>query len=205
MTGPKEGIYLDAALAVIGEQLEERIDELSRRRRTRKRLGVAALSVFALASGSVAAVALSSAVGPEEQVAVTAMAPEHTVQCIEGDSARQDAYFTVRYRVEQGVTVDAGELCARAWTALASDADEVREATPEELMRVAAGYVSGEATDAAATVVSDASFGRLAAQAVTSPPSMLACPREDETLVLAPPVLPTASADRLRLCAQAGA
>ncbi len=30
---PKDGIYLDATLGVIGERIDERIDEIGRRRR----------------------------------------------------------------------------------------------------------------------------------------------------------------------------
>lgn len=199
MSAPKEGIYLDAALAVIGEQLEERIDELSRRRRTRRRFGIAALSVFALASGSVAAVALSSAREAEAPAAVV-LSVDQTVHCIEGDSAARDAYFTVRYRAAD--EADASRLCARAWSALGSEDAAIRSATPEELLSIAAGYVreSGAGT---AVEVSDAAFGRTIADG--PPPAMIPCPRGDATLVLSPAVIPTAEADRVLLCAQAGA
>ena len=36
---PKDGVYLDATLAVIGQQVEERIDERTRRRLRRNRIG----------------------------------------------------------------------------------------------------------------------------------------------------------------------
>ncbi len=202
MTGPKEGIYLDAALAVIGEQVEERIDELSRRRRTRRRFGIAALSIFALASGSVAAVALSTVRETEQPVAV-ALSGEYSVQCVEGESAVRDAYFTVRYRTAEGAGVDRLHLCGRAWSALASDSTQLRAATPEELIGIAAGYVSAAAPDAGSAVsVSDAAFGRLARGG--DPPAMIACERGDSTLVLTPSVVPSAPADRVLFCAQAG-
>lgn len=202
MTGPKEGIYLDAALAVIGEQLEERIDELSRRRRTRRRFGIAALSVFALASGSVAAVALSTARDAEQPVAVV-MSAEHVVQCVEGESAVRDAYFTIRYRAAEGAGVDQLHLCGQAWSALASDSTVLRAATPEELIGIAAGYVSAAAPDAGTAVsVSDAAFGRLTAGGEA--PAMIPCERGDSTLVLTPSVVPSAPADRVLFCAQAG-
>lgn len=202
MTGPKEGIYLDAALAVIGEQVEERIDELSRRRRTRRRFGIAALSVFALASGSVAAVALSTEREAEQPVAA-ALSAEHTVQCVEGESAVRDAYFTVRFRTAGEARVDRLHLCGQAWSALASGSAELRAATPEELIGIAADYVSAAAPDAGAAVsVSDAAFGRLGAAGEA--PVMIACERADSTLVLSPSVVPSAPADRVLFCAQAG-
>lgn len=202
MTGPKEGIYLDAALAVIGEQIEERIDELSRRRRARRRVGVAALSIFALASSSVAAVALSTARDAEEPAAVV-MSAEHVVQCVEGESAVRDAYFTIRYRAAEGAGVDQLHLCGQAWSALASDSTEIRAATPDELISIAADYVSAAAPDAGTAVsVSDAAFGRLRAN--SEPPVMIACERGDSTLVLTPSVVLSAPTDRVLFCGQAG-
>lgn len=205
MTGPKEGIYLDATLAVIGEQLDERIDELSRRRRTRRRFGVAALSVFALASGSIAAVALS-ATGEGEEPPAVVMSTEHVVQCVEGEFAARDAYFTVRYRTTAGAGVDQPRLCAQAWADLASDSSALLAATPEGLITIVEGYLS-EAIDLeeadVAVEVSEASFGRLAA--ASTPPAMVACERGATTLVLSPVILPTTPSERALLCARAGA
>ena len=190
MTQPKEGIYLDAALAVIGEQIDERIDEVSRRRRTRRRFGVAALSIFALASGSVAAFALS-ATGEREEAPAVVMSAEHVVQCVEGE-------FAVR---------DQPRLCARAWSALASDSSTPLAATPQDLIAIVEDYLSEAITPEGADVdttveVSEASFGRLATAG--TPPAMVACERGTTTLVVSPVTIPTTPSQRALLCARAG-
>lgn len=206
MTQPKEGIYLDAALAVIGEQIDERIDEVSRRRRTRRRFGVAALSIFALASGSVAAFALS-ATGEREEAPAVVMSAEHVVQCVEGEFAVRDAYFTVRYRTTEGAGVDQPRLCARAWSALASDSSTLLAATPQDLIAIVEDYLSEAITPEGADVdttveVSEASFGRLATAG--TPPAMVACERGTTTLVVSPVTIPTTPSQRALLCARAG-
>lgn len=204
---PKSGIYLDAALAVIGEQVDERIDELSRRRRLRYRIGLATLSIVALASGSVAAVALSSAGSRKEAPPAAVLTIEHELRCVEGESALRDAYFTVRYRMAEESGADQQRLCALAWSALETDAAMLRSATPEELIDIAEGLVEeslGVASlDAApAMLVSEASFGRLSG--ALAHPAMVACESDDTTVVLAVAAVPRGPAEQILLCARAG-
>jgi len=217
--GPREGIYLDAALAVIGEQVDERIDELSHRRRTRRRFGIAALSVFAVASGSVAAVALSTSGVGDRTPAAVVLTIEHELRCVEGESALRDAYFTLRYRTGEESVADPRRLCALAWSALQTDATRLQSATPDELIATAEGMVeeslgrvsrddletppSAELDAAAPAVsVSEASFGRLSGAAAQ--PVMIACEGGDPTVVLAVAAAPRRPAEEILLCARAG-
>lgn len=207
---PKEGIYLDAALAVVGEQLDERIDELSRRRRLRTRVGVAALAVFAVASGGVAAVALSGlAPAPASPAALSA---EHEVRCVEGADS-DDAYFTVRYRTAEGeADADAVRLCAQARSAIAGGFEEFRAASPKELRAIAEGFIAdalphaeggfAAGTDEDAGVdVADTAFRPVAGPRPATP---VTCVRDRSTLVLWVPDASPSRAERGLLCARAG-
>lgn len=202
MTGPKQGIYLDATLAIIGEQVDERVDELSRHRRTRRRLGITALSVAALASSSVAAVALSSA-GRNESPAPVAKSAEHVVECVDGESAHRDAYFTIRFRATEGAGVDQLRLCAQAWSALETQQPRLASATPDELIDIAHGFVTAAAMiDSIDVSVSDAAFGRLNSNG--SAPPMIVCESDTVTTVLTPTGFPYTPAERAQICAGAG-
>lgn len=156
---PKEGIYLDAALGVIGEQVEERIDEIVRRRRIRARLGMAALGVLTVTSGSVAAVALTSTLATTAPTAAETSAP-HTAQvrCIVGDDIEATPFFTVTYRAHADAAVDEEALCLGARRQLTTEAAALARATPEELI-AAAEVLLLEVSDAADAVVEEASYG----------------------------------------------
>ncbi|QAY74525.1 hypothetical protein ET445_15510 [Agromyces protaetiae] len=213
---PREGVYLDATLAVIGEQLEERIDELSRRRRIGARVGVAALSVFAVTSGSLAAAVALSAV-PEADPASAALSAVHELRCVEGTDAGGDAYFTLRYLTAEGApAADDARVCASAWSALEADEAALVAATPARLIQIAEGFVAaalpeaemeaeGEAAASAAPVVevTDASFGRRS-NGGTMPP-MIACDAGATSVVLAVPDGPDdlTVAERARACERA--
>ncbi|MEZ3159343.1 hypothetical protein AB1K54_02220 [Microbacterium sp. BWT-B31] len=205
---PKEGIYLDAALAVVGEQLDERIDELSRRRRMGARAGIAALSVLAVASGSVAAaVALSAAPAtPAQQAALTA---EHVLRCVEDDGTGRDAYFTLRYRTGVGdASADEVRVCASAWSALERDQAMLVAATPDRLVQIAEGFVAAalvvddeSGNPAPQVAVTDASFGRLSGSG--GMPIMLACAGEAASVVVAVRDRDLTSAEQALACERA--
>lgn len=154
-TGPKDGIYLDAALAVIGQQIDERIDALSRRRRVRARVGIAALSIAALASVSAAAYAFSTVAA---QSSAVAMSPSPTVagevRCIDGVDAAAAAYFTASYRVGEKERVDDVALCVRAHDAIAAAPLQYEQLTPAQAVAAAVTLIG---TDTVA--VDRASFG----------------------------------------------
>lgn len=177
---PKQGVYLDAALAVIGEQVDERIDQLSRRRRARNRIGVAALAVVTVASGSVAAVAVGSAVGGREQGDAAAPTVAHEVRCIEGARADGEAYFTVRYRVVESELPDLVRVCADAWAAIQSDTATLLAATPDELVARAEGMLADAGGGSPAA--SEAAFGPISHP---GDPAFVPCAHDDATTVLA--------------------
>lgn len=206
---PKEGIYLDATLAVIGEQLEERIDALSRRRALRLRLGVAALAIATVASGSVAAVALTSNAtdaSPEASVSLTVPGEVH---CVDGTDADRPAYFTARYRTAEEVEVDPVMLCGIARSAIATDDGTIEGAAPRELAGIAESLLleaftddaPGEMPKADAVAVDAASFGVLSAY---GGPHMIACTSDGHEVVFAAPYgdAPTL-AERMAACAGA--
>lgn len=158
---PKEGVYLDAALGVIGEQVEERIDEIVRRRRVRARVGVVALGALTLASGSVAAVAVtaslqSSRPAPE----ATASASTAQVRCIDGEDLTATPFFTVTFRIPAGAGVDEERLCVEARQQLATDAAALGRATPEELVASAEERLL-DVSDTDEIAVEEASYGVL--------------------------------------------
>ena len=61
MTGPKAGIHLDAAMAVVEQEVNERIDRIQDRRRRLSRVVVGALLVGTVAGGAATAAALTAA------------------------------------------------------------------------------------------------------------------------------------------------
>lgn len=144
---PREGIYLEAALAVIGEQVDERIDELSRRRRLRSRITIGALSVFAIASTSVAAVAITSAsVQHDSATRVGAAAIEHELHCIAGPSPHLPAYFTTRYEATASVSVDPVAVCGAAYRSVTAPDADFGSLTPSQLVIFAAGLLDEAST-----------------------------------------------------------
>lgn len=173
---PKEGIYLDAALAVVGEQIAERIDDVERRRRTRRGIGTAMLALAVVASGSVAAVALATR-DAEEIPAKIAYEEPAFVRCVEAPDAADAAYFTVRYRVSTGVRVDGVGLCRKAWETVSMGGEGLQEKTPEELSQLAEGLVLGEsdAAHGASVLVTEVAFGRVSGG---SPPALRPCEEE---------------------------
>ncbi len=205
---PKEGIYLDATLAVIGEQLDARIDELTRRRRTRSRFGVAALAVVALASGSVAAVAITTA-GPDAAPAAAAHTEVADLHCIDGLDPARAAYFTVRYRVAPEMVVEDAATCAAAREAIAADGS-LTEASPAELVGLADRLLEGNATRPEAenapapdaVSVEEASAGPLAL--VTGPLAPIVCTADAGTVVYLGAASDVAGKDRALLCTRSG-
>lgn len=203
--GPREGIYLDTALAVIGEQIGERVDGLERHRRRRTRLGIAALSVLTIASSSVAAVAITAAGRDADAPAAVVHTVEVDVQCVDGVDPRRPAYFATSLRVSDGTTVDAGAVCATARRELAND-PTLHAESPRQLVTRAEAIVEEvavagpEAGDDVATV-DEASFGRLSS---AGGPAMTVCEGDGSALVLATPErAPALSlAERAALCAE---
>lgn len=200
---PKEGIYLDAALGVIGEQIDERIDELARRRRGRSRVGVAVLAIATVASSSLAAFAITSAGGGAAPDG-PALTRNVEVHCIDGEDAEEAAYFTVRYRAAQTAAGDPARVCAGARSLLISDDGTIAAGAPTEIVRIASDVVPAAAkrTDAAASAVrvEEASFGRLSA---VGGPNMIVCETGDLAIVLATVPGAVAPGDQPLLCARA--
>ena len=178
---PKEGVYLEAALGVIGEQVSERIDEISRRRRRRAKGGVVALAVATVLSGSLAAAAVtgafeSSATGAVQESA--AWAAPVQLRCVEGTDAQAPAFFTASYRAHPGVMIDAA-ACAEARTVIGTDAEALSAATPDELVIAAEGVLRASAPEGVQVV--EASFGRVSADAL---PQARACLSDGGAVVL---------------------
>lgn len=145
--GPRDGIYLDAALAVAAQEVEERIDRIEARRRRRARLGVAVLSLSTLAGGSIAAAALVTA--PPATVVIEVPIELRDLQCVEGADPTAAAYLTLRYAIPAGAPdpLDAAEVCRSARALLIGDPAAVLSNAPEELLRratelLAAGLVA---------------------------------------------------------------
>lgn len=198
---PKQGIYLDAALAVIGEQVDERIDEIERRRRRSARWGVAALSLAVVASGSVAAVALSAQRAADVAPPPVAATVAHELRCVEGADAGAASYFTMRFRsADADVTDTAAALCDRAWKHLGEDGDALRSASPAELVALAETFA---AADDIEIDVTRAAFG--AREASGGARAFVTCAQGADAVVLTlRGDLPT-RADQLALCARSGA
>ncbi|WP_435746475.1 hypothetical protein [Microbacterium sp. PMB16] len=183
-TRPKEGIYLDAALGVIGEQIEERIDALTRLRRIRVRIAVVALSLLTVASGSLAAVALTTGLQPEAAPSVkTAAVSTAQIRCVEGTDASARPFFTAVYRIAVDVDVDGTVLCTSAQQMLATDAASIDAASPESLVIIAEGLL-GEVADASGVRVDTASFGTLQQKAAAVDTQAMTCVDGDTTVVL---------------------
>jgi hypothetical protein len=197
---PKEGVYLDAALAVISEQIDERIDESSRRRHRRRVWGVAGLVSATVLSGSVAAYALTAAGTSGEASAPPVAMTAHSIACVDGTDAAATAYFTARYRVAADVEVSPTAICTSARAV--ADAD-VRALSPDAARALAGRLIAG-AGDELATAdvrVDAASFAVASSQAVGG---VGVCAGDDGSLI----VLATgAKADRstwAMRCARAG-
>ncbi|MFT4051478.1 MAG: hypothetical protein QM677_04415 [Microbacterium sp.] len=158
---PKEGIYLDAALAVIGEQVAERIDEHERRRRRWVRAGVGALALAALAGGSATAIALSATLGDTGSAdAASAHTVAAQVRCVEGGDPTATAYFAARYRIAEQAAIDPVASCRAAAQLIAGDAT-LAALAPEELVATADELLA-RVNGADAVTVSSAAFGTLA-------------------------------------------
>lgn len=204
---PREGTYLDAALAVVGEQLEERIDELSRRRRMRNRVGIAALAVATVVSGSMAAVALSNPTTDAAAPAPVSLTVSAELRCVDGFDASRPAYFAVSYRTTDEGALDGERACAAARSALAADDAQVTSAAPAALVAMAAellgeamGASGATVADLPAVAVDEASFGRLSP---VGGARMVACDGGSVSIVLATSLdgAPTAL-QHAALCAQ---
>ena len=139
MNGPAEGRHLEAKLAIIGQQVEERIDDLQGRRRRALRIGVALLATVALGGTAVTAAALSYT--PPATVVVEVPVVIENLRCVDGSDADAPAYFTVRY----SIPADAPDPVHRdAACDAARDAARGLDprATPEQLLEVAAEVLS---------------------------------------------------------------
>ncbi|HWI30696.1 MAG TPA: hypothetical protein VNT50_04345 [Microbacterium sp.] len=181
MTAPREGIYLDAALQVIGQHVDERIDELLRRRRLRVRIGICALAMLTLATGSVAAVALTSSV-PDALVSAPTARVDGELRCVEGVDASAPAYFSVRYSGQ--IEVDPVDWCSAAWAALDADPEGVSAASPDRLIALAAELASSHVQSAIdETQVREATFGLITTGGGFGLPAMAACTRPDDPRV----------------------
>jgi hypothetical protein len=153
--GPAEGAYLNAKLAVIAQQVEERIDGLQGRRRRGLRIGMAALAVLAVGGTAATAAALSYA--PPATVTVEVPVVLKSLHCIHGVDASAPAYFTVRYslRADERDPVDAVAACAAARLA---EVDS--DATPEQLLSMASRLLADASpTGSDALTVRHATFG----------------------------------------------
>ena len=149
--GPADGAYLEAKLAIIGQQVEERIDGIQGRRRRALRVGVAVLAAVSL--GATAATAAALTYAPPATVVVEVPVTVENVRCVDGDAV----YFTARYTVsaDEPDPVDRTAACAGARGEVA-DLDP--DATPEQLLAVAARVLS-ESADGADIRVLHATFG----------------------------------------------
>lgn len=163
MSGPKAGIHLDAAMAVVEQEVNERIDRIQDRRRRLARVVVGALLVGTVAGGAATAAALTAA--PPETTSVVAEPLVVELHCVDGADARASAYFTVRYQIaeEDAPAVAATGVCAAARAAL-GDSIELAEAEPTELLDIAslivdAAIPAGPEVD---YTVDEASFGPVA-------------------------------------------
>lgn len=154
---PAEGAYLEAKLAVVAQQVDERIDGIQGRRRRGVRLGVAALAVLAV--GGTAATAAALSYSPPATVVVEVPVAVESLHCVDGPDASAAAYFTVRYALaaDEPDPVDAVAACAAA-RSVEVDSD----ATPEQLLAMASQLL-GDASPAGseALTVRHATFGRV--------------------------------------------
>lgn len=153
---PAEGAYLDAKLAVVAHQVEERIDEIQGRRRRGLRTAVATLAVLAVGGTAATAAALSYA--PPSTIVVEVPVAVERLRCIEGTDATASAYFTVRYAVpaSDAGNVDPVTVCRAAH----ASGDFIDGLTPEELLDRAAEILAADlAAGSSAPVVQYATFG----------------------------------------------
>jgi hypothetical protein len=153
--GPREGVYLDATLAVIAQQVEERVDRIQHRRRRRLRLGIAALALTTLGAGAATAAALTSP--PPATVVVEVPVQIARLQCVEGIDPNAAAYFAVRYAVPavSGDTIDALAACLDAHAALES----WEHLSPEETLARAGQLLRSDSESAGEPVVQHVSTG----------------------------------------------
>ncbi|MGM7699649.1 hypothetical protein [Microbacterium sp. A84] len=180
---PKEGIYLDAALGVIGEQVAERIDEIDRRRRRRTRVGVSVLAAVTVLSGSLAAAAMTGAFESPESEADRgpgSMSEPAHLRCVEDADAGPTAFFTANYRLAAGATLDVAMVCEQARTMIAADDEILADSSPEELVAFAERMLLTRLDDDAVRV-SEASFGTVSAMPL---PDVRTCVSESRAVVV---------------------
>lgn len=135
-TGPKEGVYLDAALGAVGERIDERIDRMVAKRRMRTRALVAVLSITTVVGGAATAAALTFATAPDQS---TAPPVEREVSCVDGADPDAEAFFTARLLVAETdvARLDSTALCDAAGAMLAAR-PELADANPAQLLAIAA-------------------------------------------------------------------
>ena len=159
MSGPKAGTHLDAAMAVVEQEVNERIDRIQDRRRRLSRAVVGVLLVGTITGGAATAAALT-ALSPEPAPVAEPLAVE--LHCVDGADASAAAYFTVRYRVpvDDASAIDEVGVCSAARNAL-SDSLEISESEPAELLEVAVLIVQAAVPDGRTpeVTVEEASFG----------------------------------------------
>jgi hypothetical protein len=178
MTGPREGIYLAAALAVVEQQVNERLDGVVARRRRATRALLVGLLVTTLAGGAATAAALT--VIPEPTTPTVMIESSLELHCIDGDSTAAPALFTARIsvRTEAGSPLDLAGICSTARAALVADhADALQTATPDDLLDAASAIVttSTEKSSSELVDVVEASFG--SAQPTAGPTDVATCER----------------------------
>ncbi|PRY68132.1 hypothetical protein B0I08_105297 [Glaciihabitans tibetensis] len=190
MPGPREGIYLDSALAIVEQQVNERIDAVTHRRRTASRALIVGLLVTTLGGGVATAAALTITPAP----AAPSMMVESSLElhCVDGPATIVPAVFTARLsvRAKAGSELDLAAVCAGARVAVASDsAGTLQDSTPDELLRVATDIVTASATQSSnqssnqSADVAEASFGPLQPSAPT-PTRFTTCERASDGRVV---------------------
>lgn len=145
-SGPKEGIYLDAALAAVGERVDEQIDRIAARRRRRSRALVASLAATTLLGGAVTAAALTFA--PEPPAAP--VYELHSVRCVEGADDAAGAFYAVRFEIDAALQdrVNPEALCRAAWDRLAA-APRLVDAGPAQLLALGRELIRATSTPSA--------------------------------------------------------
>ncbi|AYF96872.1 hypothetical protein [Protaetiibacter intestinalis] len=185
--GPKEGVYLDAALSAVAERVEERIDRLVDRRRHRTRALVATLAGTTLLGGGVTAAALTIGAGDPPPPSYHL----ESVRCVEGADDTGASYFAVRFELldDDRGRIRAEELCRAARDRLAAS-PELASATPARLLALSEQLLAATSrpladepeTEIDARALS-ASFGALADPSFT-PPTLAVCGAGDSRTVL---------------------
>ena len=195
--GPREGIYLDAALAIVEQQVNERIDVLAQRHRTTSRALIVGLLVTTLGGGVATAAALT--ISPEPPAAPTMMESSLELHCVDGPSTTAPALFTARFslRTAAGSSIALAAICAAARSAVVADAaPSLQDASPDDLLAVATDIIATSTAQKSIqwVDVAEASFGSVQPSA-TAPTSFTTCERSSDGRLVVLMTLPGADAN----------